>query len=200
MEKYIDLLRLIIKNFDIVNNHEFDDMIKYIIYKTFDEYYYNRDKSVYCIDNLYKKYNIRYFILERKYRIVNNKELIFKFSKLVADDFQIILDKNLYIAHMENYINVLRCILKNFNIRKNNEFDKIIKYIIEKFFDEYYNNRHKRIYCIDNLIRRYNMQYFDLQTKYGTVKTNKMIYRFNKYSKRNYIKKLLRNHEYFYLD
>ena len=44
------------------------------------------------------------------------------------------------------------------------------------------------------------MQYFDLQAKYGTVKTNKMIYRFNRYSKRNYIKKLLRNHEYFYLD
>ena len=27
-----------------------------------------------------------------------------------------------------------------------------------------------------------------------------MIYRFNRYSKRNYIKKLLRDHEYFYLD
>ena len=156
--------------------------------------------SVYCIDNLYKKYYIRYFTLERKYRIVNNKELIFKFNKLVVDDFQIILNKNLYIVHMENYINVLRYILKNFNIRKNNEFDNIIKYIIKKNFDEYYNNRHKSIYCIDNLIRRYNMQYFDLQAKYGTVKTNKMIYRFNRYSKRNYIKKLLRNHEYFYLD
>ena len=101
---------------------------------------------------------------------------------------------------MENYINVLRSILKNFNIRKNNEFDNIIKYIIIKIFDEYYNNRHKSIYCIDNLIRRYNIRYFDLQAKYGTVKTNKMIYRFNRYSKRNYIKKLLRNHEHFYLD
>ena len=113
MEKYIDLLRLIIKNFNIDNNHEFDDIIKYIINKIFDEYYHNRDKSVYCIDNLYKKYNIRYFILERKYRIVNNKELIFEFNKLVVDDFQIILNKNLYIVHMKNYINVLRCILKN---------------------------------------------------------------------------------------
>ena len=188
MEKYIDLLRLIIKNFNIDNNHEFYDIIKYIINKIFDEYYYNRDKSVHCIDNLYKKYNIRYFIIERKYRIVNNKELIFKFNKLVVHDFQIILNKNLYIVHMENYIIVLRCILKNFNIRKNNEFDNIIKYIIKKFFDEYYNNRHKSIYCIDNLIRRYNMQNFDLQAKYGTVKTNKMIYRFNRYSKRNYIK------------
>ena len=39
-----------------------------------------------------------------------------------------------------------------------------------------------------------------MQAKYGTVKSTKMIYRFNRYSKRNYIKKLLRNHEYFYLD
>ena len=39
-----------------------------------------------------------------------------------------------------------------------------------------------------------------MQGKCGTIKTNKMIYGFNKYSKRNYIKKLLRNHENFYLD
>ena len=76
MEKYINLLRVIIKNFNIDNNPEFDDIIKKILSKIFDEYYYNRDKSVSCIDNLYKKYNIRYFILERKYRIFNNKELI----------------------------------------------------------------------------------------------------------------------------
>ena len=147
-----------------------------------------------------KKYNIRNFDLEQKYRLVNNEKPIFKFNKLGCDNFKIILNKNLYIVNMENYINVLRCILKHFNIRKNNEFDNIIKYIIKKIFDEYYNNRHKSIYCIDNLIRRYNMQYFDSQAKYGTVKTNKMIYRFNRYSKRNYIKKLLRNQEYFYLD
>ena len=90
--------------------------------------------------------------------------------------------------------------LKNFNIRKNNEFDNIMKSIINKIFDEYYNNSDKSVYCTDNLIRRYSMRYFDLQAKYGTVKSTKMIYRFNRYSKRNYIKKLLRNHEYFYLD
>ena len=101
---------------------------------------------------------------------------------------------------MENYINVLRCILKNSNIRKNNEFDDIIKYIINKIFDEYYNNRDKNKYCIDNLIRKYNIRYFDLQDKYGTVKSTKMNYRFNRYSKRNYIKKLFKSNEYFYLD
>ena len=101
---------------------------------------------------------------------------------------------------MENYINILRCILNDFNIRKNDEFDNIIKYIINKIFDEYYNNRDKSKYCINNLIRKYNIRYFDLLGKYGTIKTKKVIYRFNKYSKRNYIEKLLRNHEYFYID
>ena len=200
MKKYIDLLRVIIKNFNIDNNPEFDDVIKYILNKIFYEYYHNRNKSIYCLDNLYKKYDIQYIDLQIKYFIINNNKLIFKFDRLEVDDFQIILNKNLYIVHMENYINVLRCILKNFNIRKNNEFNNIIKYIIKKIFDEYYNDRHKSIYCIDNLIRRYSMRYFELQIKYGTVKSTKMIYRFNRYSKRNYIKKLLRNHEYFYLD
>ena len=200
MEKYIDLLRVIIKNFNIDNNPEFDNVIKKILNKIFDEYYYNRDKSLYCLDNLYKKYDIRYIDLQKKYFIINNNKLISKFNKLEVDDFRIILNKNLYIVYMENYINIIRCILKHFNIRKNNEFDNIIKYVIKKIFDEYYNNRYKSKYCIDNLIRRYNIRYFDLQRKFGTVKTNKMIYRFNRYSKRNYIKKLLRNHEYFYLD
>ena len=36
MEKYIDLLRVIIRNFNIDNNHEFDDIIKYILDKIFD--------------------------------------------------------------------------------------------------------------------------------------------------------------------
>ena len=141
MEKYIDLLRVIIKNFNIDNNHEFDDIIKYILNKIFDEYYNlrneifdnNNKKNSYCIDTLYKKYNIRNFDLERKYRLVNNEKLIFKFNKLEVDDFKIILNKNLYIVYMENYINILRCILKNFNIRKNNEFDNFIKYIIMNF-------------------------------------------------------------------
>ena len=164
MEKYIDLLRVIIKNFNIDNNHEFDDVIKKILNKIFDEYYHNRNKSIYCLDNLYKKYDIRYIDLQRKYFIINNNKLIFKFNKLEVDDFQMILNKNLYIVYMENYI------LKHFNIRKNNEFDNIIKYVIKKIFDEYYNNRHKSIYCIDNLITRYSMRYFNLQIKYGTVK------------------------------
>ena len=37
MEKYIDLLRAIIKNFNIDNN-EFNDIIKKILSKIFDHY------------------------------------------------------------------------------------------------------------------------------------------------------------------
>ena len=71
MEKYIDLLRVIIKNFDIDNNPEFDDIIKKILSKIFDRYYLNRnDKYIYCIDSLYKKYNIsRYNFIKKKYKL-----------------------------------------------------------------------------------------------------------------------------------
>ena len=58
---------------------------------------------------------------------MNNEKLIFKFNELDCDDFKIILNKNLCIVNMENYINILRCILKNFNTRKNNDFDGIYK-------------------------------------------------------------------------
>ena len=126
MEKYIDLLRVIIKNFNIDNNPEFDDIIKYILNKIFDKYYNlrneifdnNNKENSYCIDTLYKKYNIRNFDLERKYRLVNNEKLILKFNKLVCDNFKIILNKNLCIVNMENCINILRCILKNSNMKK----------------------------------------------------------------------------------
>ena len=51
MEKYVDLLRLIIIKFDI-NNHKFDDIIKNILNKLFDEYYING-----ICNNLIKKFS-----------------------------------------------------------------------------------------------------------------------------------------------
>ena len=103
MEKYIDLLRVIIKNFNIDNNLEFDDTIKTFLNKIIYQYYNlrneifdnnnNHNKNSYCIDNLYKKYNICNFDLERKYRLVNNEKLILKFNKLEVDNFKIILNK-----------------------------------------------------------------------------------------------------------
>ena len=75
MDNYINLLRFILKNFDINHNKEFDELIKYIINKIFDEYYHNRNNSKYCIDNLIRKYDIKYFCLQRKYGIIKNKKL-----------------------------------------------------------------------------------------------------------------------------
>ena len=48
----INLLRNILKNFD---NNEFNDIIKNILSKIFDEYYMNRNDKIYCIDNLNKE-------------------------------------------------------------------------------------------------------------------------------------------------
>ena len=83
MEKYIDLRRLIIKNVNIDNNHEFDDIIKKILSKIFDHYYLNRnDKYIYCIDNLYKKYdNSRYNFIKKKYKLGKKSDLIYRFNR-----------------------------------------------------------------------------------------------------------------------
>ena len=55
-KNHIDLLRCILKIFN--NNNEFDDVIKDILIKIFDDYYMNRNDKIYCLDNLFKKYDI----------------------------------------------------------------------------------------------------------------------------------------------
>ena len=80
----------------------------------------------------------------------------------------------------KNHIELLKCILKNFD---NNEFDDIIKNILSKIFDEYYIYRNDKIYCIDNLFMI--LVYIILfKKKYGIVKNQKLIFRFNRYSKK----------------
>ena len=80
MNTYIDLLRNIVKNFD--NNNEFDDIIKRILSKIFDNYYVNRKKYIYCIDNLYKKYDIyRYNLIKKKYKLGKKSDLIYRFNR-----------------------------------------------------------------------------------------------------------------------
>ena len=76
MNKYIKLL----KNLILFEN-EFDDEIKNILYKIFNDYYLNRSKYLYNIDNLYKKYDKeKYELIKNKYLIKNNKNntLIFR--------------------------------------------------------------------------------------------------------------------------
>ena len=72
MEKYINLLRYLVKNFD----NEYDDVIKNILTKIFNNYYVNRSKYIYNIDNLYKKYDdTKYEILKNKFGINKKDDL-----------------------------------------------------------------------------------------------------------------------------
>ena len=116
MDKYIDLLRNIVRNFKYSN--EFDDIIKQILNKIFNHYYVNREKYIYCIDNLYKKYDIsKYNFIKKKYGISKKEDLILRFNRY---------NKNYYIIKL----------LKENNIKENyetiaNEILKIILRIIK---------------------------------------------------------------------
>ena len=65
MNGYIEILKNIQRN----NIYGFyDDTIKNILFKVFDDYYLNRNKMKYNIDNLFKKYDINmYNLLEKIY-------------------------------------------------------------------------------------------------------------------------------------
>ena len=90
----------------------------------------------------------------------------------------------------KNYIDLLKNILKNFD---NNEFDDIIKNILSKIFDGYYMNRNDKIYCLDNLYKKYDLSRYNfIKKRYGVVKNEKFIFRFNRYSKKSYVIKLLK--------
>ena len=121
MENYIDLLRNIVKNLKYSN--EFDDIIKRILDKIFNNYYVNREKYIYCIDNLYKTYDIsKYKFIKKKYGI----------SK--KEDFIDLIDIKYYIIELlkennikENYEMIANEILKN-NIKNYKEYVKEINY------------------------------------------------------------------------
>ena len=98
----------------------------------------------------------------------------------------------------KNYIDLLRNILKNFD---NNEFDYVIKKILIKMFNDYYMNRNDKIYCIDNLYKKYYIgRYYRIKKKYGVVKNCDLIFRFNRYTKKCYIIKLLKKNFHVILD
>ena len=82
---------------------------------------------------------------------------------------------------------MLRNILKNFDDNKSNY---VIKKILSTVFDDYYMNRNDKIYCIDNLYKKYDISRYNfIKKKYGVVKNNNLIFRFNKYSSKYYIMK-----------
>ena len=131
-KNYIDLLRNILKNFD---NNEFDYIIKNILSKTFDEYYICRNDKIYCVDNLYKKYDLsRYNFLKIKYGIVKNNKLIYRFSRYSKQSYIIKLlknDKNVFLENNETYESICDNILKDDNIKN---YKKYIHYMyLDKF-------------------------------------------------------------------
>ena len=132
-KNYVDMLRNILKNFD---SDKFNYVIKNILSTVFDDYYMNRNNKIYCIDNLYIKYDIsRYNFIKKKYGVVKNKNLIFRFNKyskkyyiikLLKDNFRVILDED------EIYESVANKILKNNNIKNYKKY--IDNMYIEKYF------------------------------------------------------------------
>ena len=117
------------KNFD---NNEFNAVIKKILSKIFDEYYIYRNEKIYCLDNLYKKFDIaKYNSIIRKYGIIKNTNLIYRFNryfkrayviKLLKENFRVILEEN------EAYESIANNILEKDNIR-------IKKYIDNMFIE-----------------------------------------------------------------
>ena len=112
-KSYINLIRNILMTFD----KEFDHMIITILLKIFDDYYMNRNDKIYCIDNLYKKYDLhRYELLKKKYNVSQNNKLIFRFRKYNKKEYIINLwkkSKNLILEDDETHKSIANEILKS---------------------------------------------------------------------------------------
>ena len=124
MKDYIEILKIMLKN----DTNEYDDIIKNILSKIFDDYYSNRDKMEYNIDNLFKKYNINmYNLLKRKYTLTKSEKILFK--KHIYDKREYImflLKKNNFILNenktfklivdeiLKNDINCYTKVIKNY--------------------------------------------------------------------------------------
>ena len=112
MDTYIEILKIILKNFD----SQCDDIIENILIKIFDIYYSDRDIQKYNIDNIFKKYNIdMYNLLKRKYILTKSKKLIFKKHEYDKREYIMFLLKknNIDLNEVESYKSVVDEILKN---------------------------------------------------------------------------------------
>ena len=118
MDKYVEILKNILKNFN--DDEDFILIIKTILIKIFDMYYLERNNQIYNLDNLFKKYNINmYNLLKQKYILTESKKLIFKKHKYSKKEYVIKLLKNNNIVLNENetYSNIANEILKKENIK-----------------------------------------------------------------------------------
>ena len=111
MDAYIEILKIILKNFD----NECDDIIKNILIKIFDIYYLDRDIQTYNIDNVFKKYNINmYNLLKEKYILTKSEKIIFKKHKYDKREYIIFLLKkyDINLNEGESYKSIVDEILK----------------------------------------------------------------------------------------
>ena len=122
MKDYIEILKIMLKN----NTNKYDEMIKNLLFNIFDDYYTNRDKMEYNIDNIFKKYNISmYNLLKKKYILTKSNKLLYKKHKYDKREYIIFLLKknNFVLNENETYKSIVDEILKN-NI---NCYTKFIK-------------------------------------------------------------------------
>ena len=122
MKDYIEILKIMLKN----NTNKYDEMIKNLLFNIFDDYYTNRDKMEYSIDNIFKKYNISmYNLLKKKYILTKSNKLLYKKHKYDKREYIIFLLKknNFVLNENETYKSIVDEILKN-NI---NCYTKFIK-------------------------------------------------------------------------
>ena len=132
MEKYINLLRYLVKNFD----NEYDDVIKNILTKIFNNYYVNRSKYIYNIDNLYKKYDdTKYEILKNKFGINKKDDLIFRLNRYNKKYY---IKKLLYQKGIDND-DLLNDILKNV---KNDPYKLFIRILYIYEYDSFFSNEY----------------------------------------------------------
>ena len=133
MEKYIEILKNILKNFN--NDEDFILIIKTILIKIFDIYYLERNTQLYNIDNLFKKYNINmYNLLKQKYILTESKKLIFKKHKYIKKEYIIKLLKknNIVLNEGETYSKIANEILKKENIKISSYVNDFVKNRTEK--------------------------------------------------------------------
>ena len=111
MDSYIEILKIILKNF----NNQRDDIMKNILIKIFDIYYLDRDIQKYNIDNVFKKYNINmYNLLKRKHILTKSEKLIFKKHKYDKREYIMFLLKknNIDLNEDQSYKSIVDEILK----------------------------------------------------------------------------------------
>ena len=95
---------------------------------------------------------------------------------------------------MNRYVNILQNIIKN---NYENEFDYFIKNLLDTIFDIYYKDRNGFSYNIDNILKKYNINMYNLlKENYILTNSKKLIFKKHKYNKREYIMFLLKKNNF----